>query len=506
MSGIGKIVGIIACVAAIISAYEDGREVVTRIRERRRNKQACLPPSQNLDISLTEAAHDIESEKVRGVTRLGTRFERGDAEALLQLRQIRIELQAQLFEQLAAALQDDQMIDFGPALYASDLGRDQTVTALMQLRQRLVIAAPIQMPISPPLPYIERTFSMPPIPSAVRQETIVSPPATHALTSHQRAISIPTTTKGSRRRTSNSESGVSYFPSYREVLRFKKTKDDQRIEDSPRESQYEPVEGPSVYSIPPALRHSDKSSMEASPDTLSPFHRALYSVEDQTLIWGDQTAATASAQWTNAMTGSSPGHELHMQPSASNQPQSSSVQVPGADNAYLGFYKGAWKLQCGAEDAVKKKVEFNNGWSSSEVHYLACGSSRCVFAYRLPLDQLDKIWHSGKGISFRWHFLAKSHVEQDRVSNERYAYQCMFCMFMGQKSAVFHGVDVLMQHVAAEHRGRLLAPEVLHRTRCITDRLAADDEDFDINLRPLSKGSAQPRDVFELEGDSNPWR
>lgn len=76
---------------------------------------------------------------------------------------------------------------------------------------------------------------------------------------------------------------------------------------------------------------------------------------------------------------------------------------------------------------------------------------------------------------------------------------------MGEKPSVWQGVDSLMEHVAA-HRSRELPGEVLHRTKCIADRVAGEEEGFDVNLRPVGKEVVCEREDSIFADDSNPWR
>lgn len=480
--------------AAIVSAYNDGRAVVSKIRERRRIKQAP-PPSQLLDTSLGEAAHDIDNEKTRGVTRLGPKFATGDDVAVTQLHQIRIELQAELFEQLAQALQDDNMTDFRPALHASDLGRDHTVTALIQLRQRLMIALPIERTLQDSSPQIMANSSIP------RQRQISVP----ALNFYQ-SSRIPRSVMGktgsevvperARRRESSSPKSISYFPSYPKLFRRKRSEDCGGVVVAQAGQRLASIDGPAGQDCSSHSNETVASTPGTTPETRNEW---MYIDEENTTnVWGAPEAPSRTpAAWQG----------LYQSPPITIPHRSSlTLPTPSADNDYLGFCKGAWKLQCGAPDALKKKIEFHPGWSGSEVPYLACGSSRCVFAYRLPPDQLDKIWHSSKGVSFRWRFLAKSHVVQGRVSNERYEYRCLFCALTGEKTTIWQGVDTLLEHLS-RHRGQVLPPEVLHRTLCISDRVAGDDEaGWDVNLRPLGKEIVRPSQDSLFEELVNPWQ
>ncbi|WPH04155.1 Hypothetical protein R9X50_00704100 [Acrodontium crateriforme] len=162
------------------------------------------------------------------------------------------------------------------------------------------------------------------------------------------------------------------------------------------------------------------------------------------------------------------------------------TMLPSPDNNYLGFCKSAWKLQNGDRKAMTKCREFNDGWSQASVYYLSCSSSKCAFAGHGDIQTImNKVWTMERhGIKFRWPFLAKFHVAQQKVKEHKYAYQCIFCVLLGQSSLVIHGTDYYLDHIQS-HRALDLGEVILHRTKCIVGRVAEDKEDFDINLWPL---------------------
>lgn len=141
---------------------------------------------------------------------------------------------------------------------------------------------------------------------------------------------------------------------------------------------------------------------------------------------------------------------------------------------------------------MTKSKEFNEGWSGNSIYLLACTQSKCAFAGHLPLDQIwTKVWTvEAKGLKIRWPFLAKSHIQQYKVRREKqYQFQCMFCVYLGVgegRREIYTGTDAYLDHVSKEHRGEILGAILLYKTRCITERVADDDEEFDVNLWPLS--------------------
>ncbi|TKA75322.1 hypothetical protein B0A49_03606 [Cryomyces minteri] len=259
------------------------------------------------------------------------------------------------------------------------------------------------------------------------------------------------------------------------------------------------IPGPSAYQVHSPVQHSPQASLDwQAPDE-----------EDLSQVWRTETQETQETQSTVSYAG------MQRKPSVST-PQNSglflqsspqSLLAPTADNNYLGFCKGAWKMQNGDKHAMKRLTEFNDGWSQSKVYYLACSSSKCAFAGRLPPEKANKVWiSSSKGIRFRWVFLAKSHVPQQKVQKEQYVYQCMICAFQGRRSPNLAGTDTLLEHISG-HRGEDLDKVVLYNTKCITGRIASDEEEFDINLEPPKDGDINRRDSFcptSLVPDSDP--
>ena len=153
---------------------------------------------------------------------------------------------------------------------------------------------------------------------------------------------------------------------------------------------------------------------------------------------------------------------------------------------YGGFCKGAYKLQVGlSKDGIKLRNA--SGSFQGEGYYWACGSSKCAFEGRSckvnkewAFDDSIRVYH---GVRYRWVFLAKSHVMLAKVKDRIYDYRCVFCVYQGQEAPVFRGAKVLMQHIS-QHRGEDLDEAILQKTKCISMREAADEEDFDINLTP----------------------
>ncbi|GAB7363280.1 hypothetical protein MBLNU230_g3561t1 [Neophaeotheca triangularis] len=177
-------------------------------------------------------------------------------------------------------------------------------------------------------------------------------------------------------------------------------------------------------------------------------------------------------------------------PSSQTKKPSNPLPHPTSDNHYLNFCKSAIKLQNHDRSALHKRKEFNEPWSSSDTHFLACSSSKCCFAGRIDTSVVwEKVYAVDKlGLKFRWPLLAKSHVPQKYMRDGKYVFQCLLCAYAGEaKPANCLGADKYLAHLA-EHRGSFVPEAVARRAGAVVDRVARDDEEWDFCLLPLLPG------------------
>ena len=83
MSGL-ELLAVVGCVAAVVSAYNDGSELVRKVRDRRRARRAIQyatspdASTQNLELSLASGQDIVRQEYDRRYRRLGDPFATGD--------------------------------------------------------------------------------------------------------------------------------------------------------------------------------------------------------------------------------------------------------------------------------------------------------------------------------------------------------------------------------------------------------------------------------------------
>lgn len=74
-----EVVAVIACVAAVLSAYQDGGRIVKSIKEKRAAKKAGAR-TESLETSLHRGPLAVVEARDSGIERYGPRFATGDRE------------------------------------------------------------------------------------------------------------------------------------------------------------------------------------------------------------------------------------------------------------------------------------------------------------------------------------------------------------------------------------------------------------------------------------------
>ena len=165
--------------------------------------------------------------------------------------------------------------------------------------------------------------------------------------------------------------------------------------------------------------------------------------------------------------------------------------LPSPTNDYGGFCKGAYYLQAGLYRDGAKLLNVSTAMTGESRSWW-CRNSNCVFEG--PARQIrkeyffdDSVRQLGS-IKYRWAFLAKCHVALKRTRKQIFHYRCIFCVMQGKDAPIIPKTHAFLMHVE-QHRGQPIEELILLKTLCINDRVAADEEYFDINLPPLDKPS-----------------
>jgi hypothetical protein len=387
--------------------------------------------------------------------RFGKAFEQGDFIAVVAIQQITIDIQNNLLEKLRNATIDDEVTDFTTLTDVSDLGRNEIKTALIQLYRRLYEST--QIPDISTLTY-----------PATIPVSIISPQFSSLRVKPQNVVKIASQEvheailEGSKKKQPPPPP-----PHTRKwsLARLRRNVESQSQHQQLTEHRSNSVgvnqdHGPVTWVSGPSRRRTIQA----------PNFRYEAGEDDPFQIWGNDSTESI-AERVNDL-------------SVQSQSAGRNIQVPTAENNFLGFCEGAWKLQYGDRNALMSTNWAQN--SRSKDCYFVCTS--CPYSCRMSEDQLwnKVVTQAHRGIKFRWAFLSKSHVPQKkRVTTFEYLYLCIFCTFMGSEVRPM-GLEKLFEHVSSVHRGCKLDEFVSAGTKCISDRICQDVESFDINIWPLT--------------------
>lgn len=425
-----------------------------------------------LEEATEEVPHELEAERKRAVARLGQSFAVGDDAAILELQQIAMLVQTDVLERLQSAIDgagEGSVRTVAALVDAVELARDRTMLALLGLKMRLREMGSGSDGA--------RTGSTT---STTSQLQLGDAPANGNLSDGVNATGGAEngqTTDGLRR-----PHGTSLISMLRSnTLRSSNAGGDSR-QNLLRRSTNNPF----------SLLSKDRKASNDEGDENASEARARASsqsrVSDETVPFPAFSTSIASSGTSPQLTRSA---SVLQRGAVVANPRNSGTTVtvpPNPANNYLGFCKGAARLQSGDRLAMHKAKEFPEGRSHRTSYFLTCSNSKCAFATHMDLNTIwDRVWTlNDLGLKIRWAFLAKSHVLQTKVKDQKYRYSCLFCVFAGVDAPVIEGTDAYLRHISQQHRGRAFGDVTLYRTGCINDRIAEDSEEFDVNFFPLT--------------------
>ena len=358
------------------------------------------------------------------------------------------------------ATENDSYTDFGTLLNDAEDGRDSTIRALMDLQQRLRLAETI--PTLPTLTTPSSPFRNEPARVGISQVLTISPV------------------------TEVSDSQPVAAPRQRSRLMLKLRRQPKPSGDS---QDLSPEAGRDAFRRVQTLPADTEDVTESTTQ---------HSVRDDSL-----QSSLCYEEWENPWRTSIVDQTIDMPPPTRSSTNSTTrvgsiaAPHPGPENDYLGFCKGAYKLQCGLKDDATTEYRDYTYSAQSKVRFLRC--TQCKFEGHFDPDTIwNTVWTFKElGIAARWSFLAKSHVKQrttpDRTSAKqcKFSYKCMFCAFSGHEAPVFLGPKSYLEHISQCHRGGTMSDLVMYNTGCVTDRVCQSDDQFDINIFPTLYDSDQ---------------
>ncbi|KAL8886215.1 MAG: hypothetical protein Q9192_006522 [Flavoplaca navasiana] len=491
-------IAIIGCIAAVVSAYRDGGVIVDKIKQKRLARQAP-PPPRLLEVSLARGPRAVEEAKESGIERFGNKY--ADKIALDSLKDILIELQGSLIKHLLQAQEDDEMNDFTTLVDASDIVRIRTVTVLNDLYVRVAKASTVPQQSF----WATRSFTAqqqdPLAPNVVPQVANSPPASPNTVKSIQQAL----ITDHHRTSEQPKEQWNTAKTSFLARFRRKSSSDDNSTPTSSRRSS-------NLSSNPDPAHQGDGRERNLS---LAPITSPQATIDEDN-PWATEDTRTSTAHseippndsFSRAATLVS---NSQPRPLTTNKVSTTpSITTLPSYEPKGGFCRSAYKMQMQEKGAMKLRnlPIAKTGGSHylacvSEGRYWACSSLQC--AYEGPARLAGRNWmfddtvRETHGVRYRWSFLAKTHImASSKPESGRYDYGCVFCIYDGYPCPVFPGIRKFMAHIA-EHRGKPIAEPMLQRVKCIMDKTAAPEEDFDVNLPPLE---VEPHSTFADAGQS----
>ncbi|KAL9074221.1 MAG: hypothetical protein Q9161_002415 [Pseudevernia consocians] len=527
-----EVVAVLGCVAALISAYKDGGNIVKQIKEKRAANKV-LAPTQSLESSLERGPVAVEQAKDNGIERYGPKFATGDR----------------------SAKEDDSVTDFNILVDASDFGRIQSVNVLNELYMRMAQAAPlhkIHLPVgaaptadpgsppsaapspqvlgkSPPVPTLSDR-NLPPedqiskkdpgrSPDSTRRKWRLFPSRTRKLESEIVSESLTSgnihesdltdVLLGSRfgrnvLSTDLADDEIAGLPWKASSEMTIAEENPWREERSTSNGGVQKATSPIAYmqgrsTEATLVEEPPRPSQEPKPmRRLGPYkpHKQL---KVETLLSGTPSEESKGTQKFPFMPGRrttsdvSQTHQLI--PTTSpiiSRPQTNQSALLGSQNPYGGYCKGGYKMQVGL-DKESVKLRSQSVSMTGESNYWACASSKCAFEGPACKNGKGKKWtfddtvRVSNAVQYRWTFLAKCHVSVPKVKNGKYDYQCIFCGVQPSSYNVYRGEKAFIEHISQQHRGQQPDPStsISDKICCIYGRVALEEESFDVNLTPI---------------------
>ncbi|KIW14892.1 hypothetical protein PV08_07677 [Exophiala spinifera] len=478
MSGVGEALAIVSCVAGLIQAYDAGARIVRQIKARRQAHDA-LPPTDRLEETIENGKKEIEQVLAKGT------FDQGDTIAIIALLKITVDTQNALLEGLAQARVDDSIIDFEECIDASAQNRLNAVIELQKLERRMLAQEIERKRHVLQQQQQEETPSQ----TARASATAVTPdrqPSSQQPRAAQPEQPPPRPLQQNGRRSS----------ALGRMLRRRET--NSEID---RSSQ---VTTSSAGSLP--------------NDSPGPSQReGLFQLQDTPVLnnstspWSSPGSRSSVGTYDSALQPTRPPTRLNTEPghvptvsrqSTALSTMSAVSSLSTASTVYPitnfgGFCKYAHDLRGGSAKKALSRILL--GTYHTDVAY-KCASTKCNFAAKAlkknnSYEIDDRIRQYADGVRYRWLFLAKSHVRQQRDS-DRSLFRCMICTMLGDEAGLFEGSKNLLAHVAT-HQGVSLGGTQLQGPMVFSNHGAASasENDFDLSLsQPTTSTTAvEPR-------------
>lgn len=354
---------------------------------------------------------------------MGEQFAIGDAIAVDQLKDYKI----LVLEQIILNMRGDQMtMNYPQFSYTAETTQQKAIDCLSTLRQRLLVAAPVQQA----LPWQRQSSDTSRYTTGRVTELGEIQPDERLTSSMDRPRSIE---EQDERRDSSAPSEVASSFDHQELLV------------NPWEGENVPLPRKFVAASPKSVLSGRRHSAGPSrPPTggFDPYPKSPLTPQDSNEDIPSPLVPLSSTpiSITSSTTATSPPPRGH-RPSFSDRikgrigssfslptrTNTSQDSLPSESNNFLGLCKSAWRLQVGADESALQigKTLVGGSLSQYKKHWV-CKSSNCRYDGMIIQNDLDrrKIQFSDQLI-FKWTFLFKCHLPAKTADVK--AYGCVFC-------------------------------------------------------------------------------
>lgn len=174
---------------------------------------------------------------------------------------------------------------------------------------------------------------------------------------------------------------------------------------------------------------------------------------------------------------------------------------PCKANNYWGFCKGAWTTREDIKKGLALRTQPIGMYNRQEIwECTSCTFKGSTFSAPHPTKKnktvtvVDpRVITSKSQIRYKWIFLAKSHIK--KKANDSHTvesnYGCIFCSLEDRVSSVYGGVETLMNHIALCHVADM-SENTRRKAKCIINRPAGNDEEWDINIPVFARVEEVP--------------
>lgn len=538
MSGL-EVVGI---VAAVVSAFHGGAELIKMHKKHRARKRAkreqhaqelAQHPSDPQDRWLQDMLHtSLEQGETAVIKRFQDEYRSlgrhsqllclGDQRAKQELLMIAVSLQAEVIASLRRAQHDlDVIIEMVQlqALYETAITKKvEAVRSICELRQRIEVSLPIPRRSADSALGISRRTSSESLAKTFVTAAVkfdMPEPMLRGLRSmrHLQVQSQETQRSQAPRRSDLSDNTLLPYeylippirPQDIEILTLagEPIEHDRSTKTDP--TSFIDCQATLPFQLP-TIHYSSSSTITPNSDITSPRLEAAGLYSPLTLEFPIRPSTSHPPWLSREQPPNLPALRSYSTPSTSpwsppthfspTNTLSPAISEPDSPSSFRPH--ASTRPYCSG--ALTARLSFQSSFSLQDLPTLP-GSNRTHPSWRCSAcdfnatetdsnDRLTRI-EFAHGVRFRFPFLARSHEPYSHPPDAlpfrpRYRYGCAFCSAEGRASAVHDGAGALMAHVAAKHRTHL-TPEVQAKTRCVVGRVAGREEtEWDVNIEDVT--------------------